>query len=110
MSQGKCLSYMPNKFSSDNDNNEYHKFRDHSHYRGKFRGTADNVCNKIRFISSLKFIPNSLSSLSHNHAEGLHSSKCKDCISCLEYKEDLGKLLIFNCSNCSTNDKKEICR
>ena len=69
---------MPKKFSSDNVNNEYHKFRDHYHCSGKFRGTAHNVCNKIRFISSLRFMPNSLSSLSHNHAEGLHSSKGKD--------------------------------
>ena len=101
---------MPKKFSSDNVNNEYHKFRDHYHCSGKFRGTAHNVCNKIRFISSLRFMPNSLSSLSHNHAEGLHSSKGKDCISCLEYKEDKDKLLIFNCSNRNKNYKKEICK
>ena len=40
---------MRKKFSTDkNDRNEFklcHKVRDHCHYKGKFKGAADNICN-----------------------------------------------------------------
>ena len=33
------------KFSTDDNNNKYHKFRDLCHYTGKYRGTAHDICN-----------------------------------------------------------------
>ena len=32
-------------FSTDDDNQKYHKVRDHCHYTGKYRGAAQNICN-----------------------------------------------------------------
>ena len=34
-----------NKFSTDDSDNKYYKFRDHCHYTGKYKGIAHNVCN-----------------------------------------------------------------
>ena len=39
------------RFSTDDNNKEYHKVRDHCHYTGKYRGAAHDTCNlryKIR--------------------------------------------------------------
>ena len=48
--QKRC--YMCKKrFSTDDNNKEYHKVRDHCHYTGKYRGAAHDTCNlryKIR--------------------------------------------------------------
>ena len=44
-----------------------------------------------KFIDSFRFMPISLSNIFHHLSEGLHSDKCTDCKSCLEYmliKED----------------------
>lgn len=49
----------------------------------------------IKFINSVKPMARSLLSLADNLAEGLQSSKCKDCKSCLKYVETKDKLLIF---------------
>ena len=32
-------------FDTDDINKKYHKFRDHSHYIGKYRGAAHDICN-----------------------------------------------------------------
>ena len=45
-----------------------------------------NINYKIIFIDSVRFMANSLSSLTDNLAEGLHKGKCKDCNSNLQYR------------------------
>ena len=42
-------------FSTNDDNKEYHKVRDHCHYTRKYRGAASNICN-LRY-KALKEIP-----------------------------------------------------
>ena len=43
------------------------------------------ISYKIKFIDSFRFMSSSLSSLVDNISEGLHSEKCTDCNSCLDY-------------------------
>ena len=49
----------------------------------------------------------SLSSLVNNLSEGLHSDKCIDCGSCLEYMITKDDQLIFRCFECEKNYKKD---
>ena len=40
------LCYVSKKgFSTDDDNKNYHKVRDHCHYTGKYKGAAHSTCN-----------------------------------------------------------------
>ena len=50
----------------------------------------------------------SLSSLVDNLSEGLHSDKCTDCKSCLDYMITKYEKLIFRCFECKMNYKKEV--
>ena len=38
-----------------------------------------NICYKITFINSARFMASLLSNLVDNLAEGIHKIKCKDC-------------------------------
>ena len=48
----------------------------------------------------------SLSNLVDKLFEGIHSNKCIDCKSCLEYISAKDELLILNCLKCSKNQEK----
>ena len=50
---------------------------------------------------------NSLSSLVDYLSEGLHSGKCTDCKSCLDYMTTKDEQLIFRCFECKKNYKKD---
>ena len=49
----------------------------------------------------------SLSSLADNLSEGLHSDKCTDCKSCLDYMIFKNDQLIFRCFKFKNNSKKD---
>ena len=49
----------------------------------------------------------SLSNLADNLFEGLHNSKCTECISCLDYISVKDNQLIFRCFECINNYKKD---
>ena len=52
---------------------------------------------KIKFIDSFRFMSSSLSNLADNLSEGLHSDKCTNCKSCLDYMPTKDEQLIFRC-------------
>ena len=49
----------------------------------------------------------SLSNLIDNLSEGLHSDKCADCKSYLDYMTTKDKQLFFRCFECKNNYKKD---
>ena len=55
------------------------------------------ITYKLKFIDSFRFMSSSLSSLIDNLSEGLHSDKCTDCKSCLDYMITKDDQLIFRC-------------
>ena len=61
---------------------------------------------KLKFINSFRFASTSLSSLVDNLSDGLHSNKCTDCKSSLDYMKVEGPQLIFKCLNCNKNYSK----
>ena len=44
LKQQICYIYKK-EFGTDDDNKKYHKFRDHCHYTGKYRGAAHSIFN-----------------------------------------------------------------
>ena len=53
-----------------------------------YKDGNDNIMKtsyKLKFTNSFRFMSNSLSSLVDNLSEGLHSDKCTDCKTCLDY-------------------------
>ena len=61
---------------------------------------------KIKFIDICRFMSTSLSNLVSNLSEELHSDKCTDYKSCLDYMTIKGEQLIFRCFECKKNYKK----
>ena len=53
------------------------------------------ITYKRKFIDSFRFMSSWLSSLVNNLSEGLHSDKCTDCKSCLDYMVFKDDQLIF---------------
>ena len=51
----------------------------------KFENKDLEITYKIKFIDSYRFMSSSLSKLVDNLFEGIHSHKCVDCNSCLDY-------------------------
>ena len=65
------------------------------------------ISHKIKFIDNFRFMSSSLSSLVDNLSEGLHSDKCTDCRSCVDYMTTKEEQLIFRCFECKKNYKKD---
>ena len=62
---------------------------------------------KIKFIDSYRFMSSSLSKLVDNSSEGIHSNKCVDCNSCLDYIKIKNEKLLLQCFNCNSCYKKK---
>ena len=64
------------------------------------------------FIDSLRFMSSSLSNIVDNLYEGLHTGKCTDCKSCLDYMSVKDNQLILRCfeskKNCNKDFNKEL--
>ena len=64
------------------------------------------VSYKIKFIDSFTFMSSSLLSLVDNLSEGLHTDKCTDCKSCLDFMITQDDQLISRCCECKKNYEK----
>ena len=63
---------------------------------------------KIKFIDSYRFMSRPLSKLVDNLSEGLHTEKCADCKSYLDYMSIKDDKLIIRCFECKKNYEKKI--
>ena len=70
-------------------------------------GNDKSITYKIKFIDSFRFMSSSLSSFVDNLSKELHSDKCTDCKSCLDYMKTKDDQLIFRCFECKKNYKKD---
>ena len=65
-----------------------------------------NIPYKLKFIDSCRCMSTSLSSIADNTSDGLHSNKCTNCKSSLDYMKVVDNQLIFRCLNCNKNYNK----
>ena len=70
------------------------------------------ISYKIKFIDSYRFMSTSLSNLVNNLSDAVHSDKCTDCNSYLDYVRNKDELqsctqLTFRCFECKKNYKKD---
>ena len=65
------------------------------------------ISYKTQFIDRFRFMSSPLSSRVDNLSEGLHSEKCTDCKSCLDYMTTKDEQLIFRCFKFKKNYKKD---
>ena len=65
------------------------------------------ISYKIKFIDSFRFMSSLLSNLVDNLSDGLHSAKCTNCKSYLDYMITRDDQLIFRCFECKKNYKKD---
>ena len=63
-------------------------------------GEGKIIPYKLGFIYSFRYMSTSLSSLVDNLSAGLHSDKCIDCKSCLEYMSTNDNQWNFRCFEC----------
>ena len=68
---------------------------------------SKTITCRLKFIDSFRFMPTSLSSHVDNLSEKLHSDKCKDCKSELDYMSVKYNQLIFQCLECKKNYNKD---
>ena len=65
------------------------------------------ISYKIKLVDSFRFMSSSLSNFVDNLSVGLHSGKCTDCKSCLDYMITKDDKLIYRCFECKRNHKKD---
>ena len=68
---------------------------------------GQTITYRLEFIDSFRFMLASLSSLVDNLYEKLHSDKCRDCKSELNYMSFEYNQLIFQCFECKRNYMKD---
>ena len=67
---------------------------------------SKRITYKLKFIDSFRFMSSSLLNLVDNLSESVHSDKCIDCKSCLDYMSVKDDQLILKCSKCNKNHNK----
>ena len=66
------------------------------------------ITSKIKFLDSFRIMATSLSKLVDNLTKGIHTNKCLDCNSCLDYvRITKNEKLLLKCFNCDIYYKKK---
>ena len=79
------------------------KYREIYYFFVQTKKELDNIktiTGKLKFIDSFRFMSTSLSKLVKYLSERIHSDKCTDCKSHLEYISVKDDQLIFKCFEC----------
>ena len=73
----------------------------------KIENKTVEITYKIKSIDSFRFVTSSLSKLVDNLSDGIHSNKCADCKSNLDYIKTKNEKLILECYNCKQRYRKK---